>query len=109
MPLPTGLGYNPPGGGNVDFGLVEGISALQRNPQVRRASGFGTQSVTGSVVYAVIPAANSVTVSDSASFLMVAAPGIVVPFGVPTNYPPSGGSLTITPANSSTFYCVLYK
>lgn len=110
MPLPSGQGFNPPGGGNVDFGgMPEALSALQRNPQVRRAIGFGTQNVTGSVIYAVIPAANTVTITDNTAFMMVAAPGIVVPFGVPTINPVSGGSLTITPANSSTFYTVLYK
>ena len=110
MPLPTGIGFNPPGGGNQDFGgPYEALSALQRNPQVRRVFGFGTQAFTGSVIYAVIPAANYVTVTDNTAFMQVAAPGIVVPFGVPTINPTSGGSLTVTPQNSSTFYTVLYK
>lgn len=110
MPFPTGSsGFNPMAGGNVDFSPAEGISALQRNPQVRRVSGFAPQSFTGSVIYAVLVGQNTVTVSDSASFLVAAAPGVVVPFGLPTGYPASGGSLTVTPANSSTGYCVLYK
>jgi hypothetical protein len=110
MPFPPGSnGYNPVAGGNIDFGLVEGVSALQRNPQVRRLSGFGVQSFTGSVIYGVIVGQNTVQVSDSASFLIAGVPGIVVPFGIPTGYPATGGSLTVTPANSSTGYCVLYK
>lgn len=53
MPLPQGVGYNPIGGSNVDFGPNEALSALQRNPQIRRANGAGTVNLTGSVFYGI--------------------------------------------------------
>jgi hypothetical protein len=114
MPLPTGIGFIAPGGGNVDFGLAEGISALQRHPQVRRSSGTGMQNLTGSVVYAIVPTSGSVTVTENtaggATIVSALAAPLVVPFGIPTLYPPAGGALQITPSNLSTvFVLCLYK
>lgn len=112
MPLPPGVaGFSPIGGGNVDFGPLEALSALQRNPQIRRAFGTGVLSITGSVVYAVWPNSGTVTLADAtASFLQVAAPGVAFDQGIPTVNPPSGASLTVTPSNLSTvFTTVLYK
>lgn len=112
MPLPSGIGFDALAGGNVDFGLVEGVSALQRNPQLRVAHGVGVQNLTGSVVYAVIPSGGSVSVSDMSGNAVIS--GLSTPFtfamGIPTVNPTSGGQLTVTPSNLSTvFVTVVYK
>lgn len=110
MPLPQGFGFNSPGGGNVDFGSVEAISALQRNPQIRRAFGAGTVAVTGSVLYGVW-ATNGATVSVAdvtATFINVLMTPIVFDQGIPTANPTSGGALTVS-ASTATNIFVLYK
>lgn len=114
MPLPPGIGFNPPGNGNVDYGAVEGISALQRNPQIRRAVGTGVLNITGSVLYAVWANTGTVTIVENTTggaTLFSAQPSpIVFDQGIPTIYPPTGGALQITPSNLSTvFVTVLYK
>lgn len=114
MPLPPGTaGFNPPGNGNVDFGHLEGISALQRNPQIRRAVGTGVQNLTGSVIYAIWANSGTVTVTESTTpttiFSAQTTP-IVFDQGIPTINPVSGGAITVTPSNLSTvFVTVLYK
>lgn len=110
MPLPQGMGFNPAGNGQVDFGLVEGVSALQRNPQIRRAFGTGVLSFTGSVIYAIWANSGTVSVADTTTFISAMPTPIVFDQGLPTVNPPSGGSLTVTPSNLSTvFVTVLYK
>lgn len=110
MPVP----FRPMGGGNVDFGMLEGISALQRNPQIQRVFGTGTLTFTGSVLYAVIPNSGTVSITDTTLSYQVAAPGLVFPFGAPLDAyqftTPPGGSVTVTPSNlSQVFVTVLYK
>lgn len=111
MPLPPGVaGFNPIGGGNVDFGPTEALSALQRNPQMRRAFGTGFATFTGSTVYAVVPSAGTVAIADAtATFLTVAAPGIALEQGWPTVNPFSGGPITVTPSNLSAPWAVAFK
>lgn len=110
MPLPQGIGFNPPGGGNVDFGHLEGISALQRNPQTRRAFGTGVLNITGSVIYAIWANSGTVSVADTTTFISAMTTPIVFDQGIPTVNPTSGGAITVTPSNLSTvFVTVLYK
>ncbi len=112
MPLPTGIGYNPPGGGNADYGgVAEALSALQRNPQVRRASGVGVLNLTGSIIYGVWANSGTVTVADqSGTFLTSFSTPLVFDQGIPTANAADGGALTITPSNLSTVnLLVLYK
>lgn len=111
MPLPPGLaGFSPIGGGNVDYGPIEALSALQRNPQMRRTYGTGVLTFTGSVVYAVVPSAGTVAIADAtATFLTVAAPGISLEQGWPTVNLVSGGPLTVTPSNLSAPWAVAFK
>lgn len=111
--------YSPLANGNLDFAsLLEAISAIQRNPQTTRASGTGTQSFTGSVIYAIGMEQGNVVISDSISTgynFGVNAPGISVPGGIPFNenavgaYGPSGGSITVTPSSSNVHWFVVYK
>lgn len=102
--------YKPIGGGNLDFGPLEALNALQRNPQASRVSGVGIQTFTGSLIYAVALDTGSVLVSDSAGSYGVAAPGLSIPAGIPSTYPPSGGSIQITPSNLSTVHwAVVFK
>lgn len=111
MPLPQGFGFNPPGGGNVDFGTTEGISALQRNPQIRRAFGAGTVSVTGSVLYGIwgtTGASVSCTDMSGNAFINVFPLPIVFDQGIPTVNPITGGALTVS-ASTATNLLVLYK
>lgn len=111
MPLPSGIGFNAPGSGNVDFaGIAESLSALQHNPQVRRASGIGALNLTGSVVYAVLCTGGTVSLADMSGTFATAVPSFTFDQGVPTVNPSSGGALTITPSNLSTVsLLVLYK
>lgn len=110
MPLPNGFGFNPPGGGNIDFGPNEALSALQRNPQIRRANGAGTLNITGSVLYGIW-ATNGATVSVadmSGTFINTLMTPIVFDQGIPTVNPVSGGVLTVS-ASTATNLFVLYK
>lgn len=112
MPLPAGSGFTPIGGGNVDAGPVELLSMLQRNVQVRRASGVGVLSLTGSVLYAIWgTAAGTVSLADMSGTFVTAMPlPLVFDQGIPTANPVSGGALTVTPSNLSTVnMLVLYK
>lgn len=110
MPLPQGFGFSPPGGGNVDFGPTEALSALQRNPQIRRANGAGTVSVTGSVLYGIWgTSAATVSVADmSGTFINTLPLPIVFDQGIPTVNPVSGGVLTVS-GSTATNFLVLYK
>lgn len=103
--------FKPIGGGNTDFGPLEALNALQRNPQASRVSGVGVATFTGSLIYAVALDSGSVVVSDSAGSFGVAAPGLSVPAGIPVpGYAPSGGSIQITPSNLSlTHWACVYK
>jgi hypothetical protein len=112
--------YQPLANGNLDFSsLLEGISALQRNPQAYRVSGVGAQSFTGSVIYAIIVESGSVLVNDVSSSYNYgcAAPGISVPAGIPVNIvnvtaygANPGAGITVTPSNLSTVHwAVVYK
>ena len=112
MPLPQGIGFNPPGGGNVDFGLVEGISAIRRDPQVQRAFGTGTLNLTGSVVYGIWGTSGKVVsatdMSNNVFIKLLPMPLIFEP-GIPTPNPVSGGALTVTGQDTSTNLFILYK
>lgn len=111
MPLPSGIGFNPIGGGNVDFGELEGISALQRNPQLRVAYGTGVLNLTGSVLYAAWANSGTVSVADQSNTTFISGlASVVFQMGIPTVNPVSGGKLTVTPSNLSTvFSTVVYK
>lgn len=110
MPLPNGIGFNPPGGGNIDFGPNEALSALLRDPQVRRANGAGTLNITGSVLYGIwATSAATVSVADmSSTFINTLPTPIVFDHGIPTVNPVTGGALTVS-GSTATNFLVLYK
>lgn len=113
MPLPQGIGFSPIGSGvaQVDYGQIEGISALQRNPQIRRASGVGPLNLTGSVFYGIWgTSGGAVTLSDqSGAFATLIPLPIVFDQGIPTANLPAGGTLSVVASNTSTNLLVLYK
>ncbi|HET8908286.1 MAG TPA: hypothetical protein VFN11_15120 [Ktedonobacterales bacterium] len=107
----------PAGGGNVDFtGLLEGVSALQRNPQVGRLSVTGviTATFSASTLYGYIIDSGSVTLnSGSAGGAFIAklsGPSVgEFSFGAPIGNPPPGSGIVATVSTSTVNATIWYK
>lgn len=107
----------PAGGGNVDFtGLLEAISALQRNPQVARLSlsGVLTSTFTASTFYGFLIDSGSVTLtagsSGGAFVAKLTGPSQEsFPFGAPIGSLPPGSAVVATVSATTVNATLFYK
>lgn len=96
----------PVQGSNLDFiNLLEGVNALQRDPQLQRRIGNG--SFTAYALVAVVVASGGQAVlSDTTVAYTIAAPGMTFSNGAPLANSPGPTSVSVS---SSAAVTVVYK